>query len=99
MKRFKVSKGQWGGRFALALSFEGQNCVGLTFGIFKSDQNAPHIPGLRSRMDQIVVGREWPHWLAEKNVALNYFADWFLKIKSAAESSIDDWCRPTQPDA
>jgi hypothetical protein len=117
---FKVSKGQWGGRFAPALSFEGQNCVGLTFGIFKSDQNAPHIPGLRSRMDQIVVGREWPHWewefpvaheykdwsvpgalerLAEKDEALNYFADWFLKIKSAAEPSIDDWWRPTQPDA
>ena len=113
-----MSKGQWGGRFALALAFEEPNCVRLTFGISKSDDSAPHIPGLKSRMDEAtgIKGRDWPHWewefpvdkqyanwndpdtlekLAGKDLALNYFAGWFLRIRDIAGPLIDRACSPS----
>jgi PD-(D/E)XK nuclease superfamily protein len=64
---FKVSKVQWGGRFAFGLCFEEDGCAGLTFGVYKRDELEPHIRDFKLEMDKSTrktgINRsDWLHW-------------------------------------
>jgi hypothetical protein len=71
---FKISKREWGDRFAFALCFDRPGCVDLIFGVCRSAESAPHIRDLKSKMDKAmgVAGQDDPYWEWELPVDSQY---------------------------